>query len=164
MDLPVESPVRLNIGCGKRRIEGYIGVDLGGDADVIADIKELPFADSSADEIMGIHVFEHLYRWEALPALQEWFRVLKKGGRLVLEMPDIRKVAHFILNSEDVRMGLWGAFGDPGYQDPLMVHRWGWSFEELSKELKVAGFRKITPCNVQFHKRMRDMRVEAIKP
>jgi predicted SAM-dependent methyltransferase len=164
MDLSSESPVRLNIGCGSKRLDGYIGVDLSPAADVQADIKSLPFEDGSADEIMGVHVFEHLYRWEAPAALAEWLRVLKPGGLLVLEMPDIIKVARYILTSPDQRMGLWGAYGDPGYREPLMVHKWGWSFAELAAELKIAGFRKVVERPVQFHKKQRDMRVEARKP
>lgn len=164
MDLPADTPVRLNIGCGSKRIDGYIGVDLAPEADVHADIKELPFPDDHADEIMGIHVFEHLYRWEAPAALAEWLRVLKPGGLLVLEMPDIIKVARYILTSSDQRMGLWGAYGDPGYREPLMVHKWGWSAAELSAELKAAGFRRVVERPVQWHKKQRDMRIEARKP
>ncbi|MGQ3124840.1 MAG: class I SAM-dependent methyltransferase [Variovorax sp.] len=164
MDLPSESPVRLNIGCGAKRLEGYIGVDLVPEADVQADVRALPFPDGHADEILAVHVFEHLYRWESPAALAEWMRVLKPGGRLVLELPDILKVARYILTSEDQRLGLWGAYGDPGYREPLMAHKWGWSASELGCELRAAGFVKVKEKPVQFHKPQRDMRLEARKP
>lgn len=164
MDLLTQSPIRLNLGAGKTKLDGYIAVDLNPAADVVTNIKQLPFQDGSADEILAVHVLEHLYRWEVPAVLSEWLRVLKPGGVIALELPNILKVAHFILNSPDQRLGLWGAYGDPVYEEPLMVHRWGWSPAELSATLKEAGFTHVREKPVRFHKPIRDMRLEARKP
>lgn len=163
MGIPAAAPVRLNIGCGEKRIEGFIGVDLNPSADVVSDIRVLPFEDGSVDEIMAIHVLEHIYRWEVEDTLREWRRVLKPGGLLALELPDILKVCQWMLSSDDQRYGLWGAYGDPGYKDPLMVHKWGWSEKELKSVLRECGFRAISTAPVRFHKKRRDMRIEATK-
>ena len=163
MDLPPVAPVRLNVGCGTKRIDGYIGVDLNPVADVVCDVRTLPFPDDHADELLAVHVFEHFYRWEADQILREWLRVLKPGGRLVLELPDIIKVARHILSNNDQRLGLWGAYGDPGYREPNMVHRWGWSEKELRQVLQTAGAQHIKFTVPQFHKKRRDMRAEAVK-
>lgn len=154
--------VRLNLGAGHKKIEGWTSVDLAGDPDVRADVLALPFPDGYADEIMAIHLLEHLYRWDAPGALCEWKRVLKPGGKLILELPDLLKSCRNVLKSADLRMGVWGLYGDPGYREPLMVHRWGWTADELKAEMKSAGFSSVKVKPPQFHKVMRDMRLEAV--
>lgn len=156
-----DAPVRLNLGAGNKQIEGWTSVDLAGEPDVVADIRELPFADGYADEVMAIHVLEHLFRWDVGSALKEWRRVLKPGGLLILELPDLVKCCRAVLAGERDRLTVWGLYGDPGYKDPLMVHKWGWTQEELTTELRGAGFTKVKLRDVQFHKPARDMRLEA---
>lgn len=157
------SPLRLNLGCGKQRIEGFTGVDVSPDAELVADIRVLPLGDSTVSEAMAIHVLEHLPRWEAPKALAEWYRVLEPGGLLAVEVPDLHACCNAILNGADDRFGLWGLFGDPGYQSELMVHRWAYSKDELVREFKAAGFRKIRLKPPVFHKKLRDFRIEGLK-
>lgn len=163
MEIPAESPLRLNIGCGNKKIEGFVGVDLDPAADVVCDIRALTFEDDSVSEILAVHVLEHIYRWEAEATLREWHRVLKPGALIVLELPDIVKVCSWILHGGNDRMGLWGAYGDPGYENPLMVHKWGWSVKELSGVLRACGFHSIKSMDPKYHKKKRDMRIEARK-
>lgn len=165
VEISTESAIRLNIGSGNKKIEGWIGIDLDGDPDIRADIRALPFSDEYAHEAMAIHVIEHIWRWEALDVLREWFRVLQPGGKLVLELPDLMKCAQSILTHPDPRRGVWGLYGDPGYRSELMSHKWGWTQSELKSELLAAGFTKIKVRDPQFHGRRnyRDMRLEAYK-
>jgi predicted SAM-dependent methyltransferase len=54
-------------------------------ADVSADICNLPFADNEFDFILCNHVLEHIP--DDYKALQEIYRVLKPGGKAILQIP-----------------------------------------------------------------------------
>ena len=54
-------------------------------ADVIADISNLPFQDDQYDLILCNHVLEHIP--DDLKAMAELYRVLKKGGTLIAQVP-----------------------------------------------------------------------------
>ncbi|MFQ3340470.1 MAG: SAM-dependent methyltransferase [Flavobacteriaceae bacterium] len=54
-------------------------------ADIKADICNLPFEDNQYDLILCNHVLEHIPN--DLKAMQELYRVLKKGGTLIAQVP-----------------------------------------------------------------------------
>ncbi len=63
-------------------------------ADVKADICNLPFEDNSYDIIFCNHVLEHIP--DDSKAMQELFRVLKKGGMAILQIPqDLSRAVTF---------------------------------------------------------------------
>lgn len=63
-------------------------------ADVKADICNLPFEDNSFDLIFCNHVLEHIP--DDTKAMHELFRILKKGGMGVLQIPiDIDRASTF---------------------------------------------------------------------
>lgn len=53
--------------------------------DIISDITAIPEPDTSFDAIMCVEVFEHLT--EPIKAIQEFARLLKPGGHLILTAP-----------------------------------------------------------------------------
>lgn len=146
-------------------LDGWLSVGLEERHDIRADVRSLPLPDNSADEAMAIHVLEHIQRWEADAALAEWFRVLKPGGRLTLELPELHRCCRAILDGAEDRNGVWGLYGDPGYKDELMTHKWGWAERELISALQAAGFRKVVVRPLQFHgrRKLRDIRLEVRK-
>ena len=91
----VDQGIKLHLGCGFQRWTGWVnidGFDGGGTnrADVTGDITKLEMYEAdSVEEIMLIHVFEHLYTWEAAEAVKRWYEILKPGGRLTIEVPCI---------------------------------------------------------------------------
>ena len=54
--------LKLNLGCGEKRPEGFINVDKYGEPDVRHDLETFPWPweDNSVDEVLMIHVLEHL--------------------------------------------------------------------------------------------------------
>lgn len=166
--------MKLNIGCGGRRIEGFTGVDAVARpaADIVAPAHAIPLPDGSVEEIMAIHVWEHFYRWECDAVIAEWKRLLQPGGRLVLELPDLIKCCQNVLDGrmkggkEPDQLTLWGLYGDPRQADVFMAHRWAWSPASLRAFLAEHGFIKIADEPTKFHpagREHRDMRITARK-
>ena len=77
----------------------YITADLDSPiADVKADIVNLPFNDNSFDVIFCNHVLEHIQ--DDTKAMKELFRVMKKGGMGVFQVPqDLNRDVTFEDNS-----------------------------------------------------------------
>ena len=77
----------------------YITTDLLSPlADVKADICDLPFKDNEFDFILCNHVLEHIPN--DTKAMQELYRILKKGGKAILQIPqDLKRVTTFEDNS-----------------------------------------------------------------
>ncbi|WP_299062636.1 class I SAM-dependent methyltransferase [uncultured Polaribacter sp.] len=83
----------------KQKNLDYITSDLESPiADVKADICDLPFDDNSFDVVFCNHVLEHITN--DTKAMQELFRILKKGGFGVFQIPqDLSKEKTFEDNS-----------------------------------------------------------------
>jgi hypothetical protein len=111
-----EHPLRLHLGCGERRLDGYVNVDLPptGDslmasmADVFGDVARLRFPESTVDEVRSHHMFERFPRVQALALLIRWQEWLRTGGRVVIETPDIEGSARTLLSGQPlaVKMGV----------------------------------------------------------
>lgn len=110
--LKVATPIRLDIGCGKNKREGFHGVDVlqFDTVDTVLDVRETPWpwADGVVDEVHCSHFVEHLSGAERVPFFNELYRVMKKGARAAIITPDW---------SNDC------AYGDPTHQWPPMS-RW----------------------------------------
>jgi len=160
------SVLRLNLGSGKKRPQGYVNVDLpGSGADVECDIRALPFADGAADEVMAIHVLEHIPVADVMGVVAEWARVLKVGGRMVLELPCREKVFGLIAQGvTDPRLVLFPLYGDPRtHRTVADVHRWLWSSVEVALLMRDAGLADVISEQPQFHVPMRDMRITGVR-
>ena len=73
--------MKLNIGCGNKRVKGYLGVDKFrcDAADYICDIEneKLPFEDNTVTAIILDNVIEHFY--DIPKVINELVRVSRKG-------------------------------------------------------------------------------------
>lgn len=80
--------MRLHLGCGSQYWPGFTNVDkFVTSADVICDCSKLDeFKEGEAQEIHALHLLEHFHRMTAENAIQRWFKVLRPGGRLILEL------------------------------------------------------------------------------
>jgi len=136
--------VKLHLGCGTKRIEGYTNIDsrCTPAVDLVADIRSLDtFEEGSVDVIYVCHALEHFSRWEHLAALRRWYTILKPGGILRVAVPDFEKVMEHYFKFRDVRRLSGIMYGRQDY--PENNHCWCWDFKELKKDLQEAGFDNI---------------------
>lgn len=171
--------VKLNLGCGDKILPGYINVDIaeeraGRQPDVNCDLRNLEKFDTAfADEILAVHVVEHFWRWEVTDILKEWVRVLKPGGKLILECPNLKSACEEFLKNPDLgarpdgngQRTMWVFYGDPRWADPLMVHRWGYTPVSLAQVMNEVGLVNLRQEPAEFKLREpRDMRITGFKP
>lgn len=84
---------KLNVGSGIRRLPGYINADFNKNLkpDVVWDItKKAPFNNGEIDEILCDNVLEHLD--DFIPTIKEFYRILKRGGKLIIIVPHFTSV------------------------------------------------------------------------
>jgi predicted SAM-dependent methyltransferase len=84
---------RLHLGCGRRRVEGWLNVDVSG-SDLNVDLScPLPWRDQQFSVVVSQHVIEHLeLHRELLPLLREIRRVCKPRAKVWLSTPDLAQV------------------------------------------------------------------------
>ncbi len=82
--------LKLNLGAGKSRMEGYLSVDsipFEG-LDVVADLRQVwPWADNTVSDIHMSHVLEHFTGDERVHIFNEMYRVLVPGGKAYIVTP-----------------------------------------------------------------------------
>jgi SAM-dependent methyltransferase len=165
----------LDVGCGDGRTVGtwlatharsYIGVDVslaaveqaqatGLDARIIEDAADLPFADASFDFVACIEVFEHLF--DAEGAAAEVARVLRPGGRLLAQVPN---VAHWRHRADFALRGRFNPIGDAEsltrtWRDPhirfFTIHTLPRMLESVQLEIEqVSGLGVNAMCDLPF--------------
>ena len=82
--------MKLNIGCGLKKKEDYINIDISKKVgpDKVVDIeKGLPFDDNTFDVIYSSHCLEHIVPGKISLVLKEIVRVAKDGAKLNLVLP-----------------------------------------------------------------------------
>lgn len=111
--------------------------------DFVGDITALPqFREATFDEIVLHHVLEHLSGPQGRIALQELQRILKPGGSLDVEVPDLDRVTHAYvageLSPDAARQWLLGE--QLANHEQSDTHRCLWTEPELRDALTDAGF------------------------
>jgi SAM-dependent methyltransferase len=98
-----------------------------------ADARALPFPDESFDLVIANHVIEHIP--EDIVAMQEVFRILKKGGRAIVQVPFSETISSTIEEP---------SIKDPTRQSQLFGqkdHVRIYSLKDYLKRLTNAGFQ-----------------------
>ncbi len=105
--------IKLDIGCGKKKKEGFIGIDCiafpGVDHVLNVADERWPFDDNSVDEVYASHIIEHLTARERVAFVNELYRVLKPGAKCTLIAPHWASCR---------------AYGDPTHQWPAISEWW----------------------------------------
>ncbi|MCX8054944.1 MAG: methyltransferase domain-containing protein, partial [Ignavibacteria bacterium] len=140
MPNPLPEKVFLNLGCGKDIRNGFINIDLFSDdpSVVYGDVRKLELPDNSADLILASDILEHFSHRETQNILNEWARVLKPGGELIIRCPSLRLQVNAYVN------GVWNAdvasymiFG--GQTNPGDYHCVAFDEQSIKDKLHKAG-------------------------
>lgn len=139
---------RLHVGCGKRRLHGWINADaVPGVGDVVLDLHgELP--NEAFCEIYGSHVLEHCWPQDTPGILRRLFHALLPGGTLRLSVPDLRLVVKNCVDSQAYggeRSAMTVLFGGEFSRSTPApdLHRQAFWKERLERLLAEAGFTNI---------------------
>lgn len=80
---------KLNLGCGHKRIAGFIGIDRvkTEETDMVYDLNIIPypFAADSVGEIIADNVLEHLN--DVVAVMEELYRLCQNGAVLKISLP-----------------------------------------------------------------------------
>lgn len=147
---------KLHLGSGKRRVAGWLNVDvLGSDFDIDFASGRLPWPSRVFDCVVSQHVIEHLdLNEEVVPLFGELRRVLKPGGEIWLSCPDIDKICRSYLERRmadllEDRKPRWPSYSLEGMPPSQMIndlfhqrgeHKNLYDFELLAWALTTAGF------------------------
>lgn len=142
--------LRLHLGCGQQRLEGFINIDLNPSpaTDYVGSIVDLPCPAGSVERIESYHVIEHLPHPTVPAALRAWNRALRPGGTLVLECPDFDETVREYLAGNQSR--IFHIFGLQRFRGD--AHLFGYTPDSLTAMLGDAGFQSVkTAAPVDYH-------------
>jgi len=150
-------PLKLNIGSGRDKLEGYIGIDKYNKiADINEDIFDFKLPSGCVDEIFASHVIEHIPQHRAPELLSKWLDALKPDGKLIMEMPDLEGLCKAFTDAKtfeerfSLTLCIYGAFIDEekpseealknGVKSP---HLFGYYPKALTDLLTELGYKNV---------------------
>ena len=147
---------RLHVGCGGRKLHGFINLDIAGEPDLKCDVREgLPFPDGSISRIFSEHFIEHLTRPQAIRFLLECYRALEPGGVCRIATPDLDDLVSGY-TSNDWREREWiSKFGFEWVPNKCVMlniglrsfgHRHNFNYDDLAMAGALAGFLLARRC------------------
>lgn len=137
-------PIRLNLGGRGKSIDGFTTVDRweGPGDHIRADVSDLSmFEDSSVSEIYASHILEHFSHKRTVNVLSEWRRVLKKGCKAYIAVPDFDACVELYKKNGLVSVLLNLIHGDQIYD--LAFHYCSFTFATLAASCHESGFSNV---------------------
>ena len=153
---------KLQLGAGRNPLQGWLNTDYWAKYPdfVYVDVcHRFPLPDDTFTRIFSEHMIEHIPLKGAVSMLAECFRVMKPGGRIRIETPDLGKICGLYAAPEAPEAAHYiqwhsAEFGGPQYPPTVCfavnnaMRNWDHQFifdtEMLGILLKQAGFKNIT--------------------
>ena len=161
-------PVFLHVGCGRKSqkftpfadknwTEIRLDIDSSVRPDLVGTMTDLSaVATQSVDAVFSSHNIEHLYPHEVPVALNEFKRVLKPDGFILITCPDLQSVCALVADDKLTEPAYQSGQGPISPLDILyghraamqagnlyMAHRCGFTRRVMSETLKYCGFSSI---------------------
>ena len=156
MDVSKYYPTKINISTSDDKRDGFM--------DIKMENCEIPMcADELVDELYSSHYLEHLSKPDVDRTLNEWYRILKKGGKMTIVIPDIEWcMSKFIESGEDNKWDfpINTIFGLQNTTDEY--HKTGFTTKRITGLLEKAGFDITNTENIWTHE-VQSISVECVK-
>lgn len=125
----------LDVGCGKAKNDAkLIGVDAYAEnpfINVKAYMWDMPFEDNSIDGILCMMALEHISKFQVMPTLVEFERVLKKGAKFIILVPDLIWILERFIDNPNPEWELDMLFGTQEHDGEY--HKTGFTPEIIRK-------------------------------
>jgi SAM-dependent methyltransferase len=159
--------LNVQIGGGVHCLKDFINIDIFPPADIIFDLREkIPLTSGSVKFLFSEHFLEHIdYPVSVKKFISESYRVLKKGGKIVVGVPDAERIInayakhdkkkiheyittwyknrdnleHFNTSIDVLNYHL----RDQDDSDSYTPHLWGYDHEKMTSLFKSVGYKKI---------------------
>lgn len=141
--------MKLDIGCGDFKRDGFLGVDAFVDTDFKAPMWAIPLPDHSVDEIYSSHALEHVGKFQVVPTLREWARIIKPDGLITIQVPDLRWCCQQWLARQTTDWYLDILFGMQNHEGEF--HKTGFTPEIMQSYLSEAGLTLLKSHTVESH-------------
>ena len=159
--------IKYNLACGNDYRENYINVDNGSMSgnkfDIQEDLFDFRINRNTADEILVCHFLMYIIPDQALRLFERWYFGLKKGGTLVIETQDLKKLIKNISSTKNpaiINNNIVQFYGAGAFRG----HKWTWCEETIIPLLKYVGFETIERFEGGYKNRKdRDITIIAIK-
>jgi predicted SAM-dependent methyltransferase len=163
-----DGDLRLHLGSGPARKDGWVNVDLvGDDVDLAWNIlKPLPFGSGTVEAIFHEHVLEHLSLEDGYRLAQESHRLLRPGGVLRIGVPDCGTPDVGWPDAPTRLLALHEFFAEPGHQTMYDAATLGLILRAAGFDLveqRAFGESRIEPAPDSEHRRVGSLYVEAVK-
>lgn len=137
--------IKLNLGCGTKKIHGYTNIDARCDVfpDVTCELSALNtlYCKNSVDVIYACHVLEHIQRKEVKHTIERWVDILKPGGELRISVPNFEAVVDYYGLTKNINPLQTLLYG--GHKYPQDYHYVMFDFNSLEQLLLDCGLMNI---------------------
>lgn len=112
--------------------------------DMFADIRDLPFFEGSIDEIRSVQVFEHFSYNEGIQLLDNWYKLLKPGGVLHIDIPDLDGTIDLYNKATSLKEKEWAIRLLMGSQkNEYGLHKGMYTKQMIEKTLLGHGYKNV---------------------
>ena len=157
----------LHVGCGPQNQSSCLGfnydnwkeirfdIDKNVKPDIEGTLTDMKLVETgSVDAVYSSHNIEHIYPYQVLIALREFYRVLKEDGMVVITCPDLQSVCEAVVQDKlleplyESDIGpispidiLYGHRGFIAQGNEYMAHKGGFTYSVLDRAFYEAGFK-----------------------
>ena len=151
--------IKLNVGCGSDYKDGFINIDASNSLNRVDKIIDLEkesllkqFLPESCGFILANDIVEHLYHWQAVQLLTDFYTLLASGGSLEVRVPDteyiikswsipLRQKVFYLYGGQDIPQGGSVDMENSRRENPnFFCHKYGWTRSSLHDVLSNVGF------------------------